>query len=149
MDRGIGMSREFRRLYVSDLAMALRMNEDFRPNFLHEESARAFLADPACWLLACIEDGRVLGFCYGYEMRRLDANRKMLYIHEVGVLPAFHRQGIGREMLRTIQTLCRHAGLLYFFLFTQASNKPACALYEAMGGEHGNPDDVTYFFNDL
>ena len=141
--------RVFRRLNVSDLPIVLRMNQDFRENFICEESTRLFLAQPQNWLFACIENRRVVGFIYGYECNRLDDAGNMLYIHEVGVLPENHRQGIGRQMLSDIKTLCRLSGICRLFLTTSRTNEAACGLYHSQGGEICNDAEMRFFFNDL
>jgi ribosomal protein S18 acetylase RimI-like enzyme len=73
----------------------------------------------------------------------------MLYIHEVGVLPQHHPQGIGYDILIHIKNLCNLTGICRFFLFTQKHNVAACVLYEKAGGKrtrNSYNDDVTYFF---
>lgn len=79
-------------------------------------------------------------------MNRLDDTGAMLYIHEVGVLPQFQRQGIGKEMLNGIKTLCELLNICKFFLLTEKSNKAACALFDTVGGKPAHDDDA-YFFN--
>lgn len=145
-------NREFRKLRLSDLQLVLHMNGDFRSNFIFEENARQFLSNPMNWIFACIQEGRIIGFAYGYELNRLDNKGNMLYIHEVGVLPRYHRQGIGFQLLTGIKNLCRLMGICRFFLITNRHNIAACALYEKAGGQKSFDsfeDDVTYFFNDL
>ena len=93
---------------------------------------------------------KIIGFAYGYELNRLDGKGNMLYIHEVGVLPEYHRQGIGFQILSGIKNICRSTGMCRFFLFTQKQNIAACALYEKAGGTKTSDtdnNDVTYFFN--
>lgn len=141
--------REFRKLSLSDLYIVLQMEKDFRNGFIVEENARQFLLNSNNWIFACIQGKRIIGFAYGYEMNRLDNKGNMLYIHEVGVLPEYQRQGIGFKILTDIKNLCKLTGICRFFLFTQKSNIAACALYEKAGGEKTSDenDNVTYFFN--
>lgn len=141
--------RIFRKLTVSDLSMVLQMENDFRSNFICEENARLFLSNSMNWIFACIENNRIIGFAYGYELNRLNNIGNMLYIHEVGVLPEYHRQGIGKQILNGIKASCKLLGICRIFLFTERSNIPACALYESVGGEQAHNDDVSYFFNKL
>ncbi|WIV11521.1 GNAT family N-acetyltransferase [Proteiniborus sp. MB09-C3] len=144
------MKREFRKLHLSDLELVLQMENDFRSNFIFEENARQFLSNPINWIFACIQEDQIIGFAYGYELNRLDNKGNMLYIHEVGVLPKFQKQGIGFQILTDIKNLCKLTGICRFFLFTQKHNIAACALYEKAGGEKTSSiqeDDVTYFFN--
>lgn len=141
--------RVCRKLTVSDLPLVLTMEQDFRRNFICEEHARRFLSNPMNWLFACIQDHHIIGFAYGYELNRLNKSGNMLYIHEVSVLEPYHRQGIGRQILTGIQSLCQLIGICKCFLFTQKSNLAACSLYEAVGGEPAHDDDIVYFFKTL
>lgn len=144
--------RKYRKLQLLDLDLVLRMNKDFRSDFIFEENARQFLSNSMNWIFACIQDKRIIGFAYGYELNRLDNKGNMLYIHEVGVLPQYQQQGIGLQMLSNIKDTCKLTGICRFFLFTQKHNIAACKLYEKAGGERTSgayDDDVTYFFNRL
>ena len=141
--------RVFRKLGLSDLSLVMQMDVDFRKNFVCEENVRLFLSNPMNWLFACINNNRIIGFAYGYELNRLNNIGNMLYIHEVGVLSEYQRQGIGKQMLYDMISLCKLAGICRFFLFTEKSNQAACALYESVGGEPAHKDDVAYFFNNL
>ena len=142
-------NRVFRKLGVSDLKMVMGMNEDFRKDFVCEENVRQFLSNPMNCIFACIERERIIGFAYGYEVNRLNSDGNMLYIHEVGVLPEYQRQGIGKEILCGIKKSCKLLGICRFFLFTEKSNHPACALYDSAEGEQAHEDDICYFFNKL
>lgn len=142
--------REFRKLHLSDLELVLQMNKDFRDGFIFKETARKFLSNPMNWIFACIQDKRIIGFAYGYELNRLDNKGNMLYIHEVGVLPEYQGQGIGFQILTDIKNICKFTGICRFFLFTQKHNIAACNLYEKAGGKKTSEafdDDVAYFFN--
>ena len=144
--------REYRKLQVSDLSLVLGMEENFRANFIREESARQFLLNPMNWMFVCIENQQIVGFAYGYELNRLDGKGNMLYIHEVGVLPEFQRLGIGLQILQHIKSLCKLKGICRFFLFTQRHNVAACSLYKKAGGSEtadSHQDDVAYFFSDF
>ena len=155
-----GKKRIYKKLGIADLRLVVDMGKNFRASFIVEESARQFLLNPQNWLFVCIEreestyvkTEKVIGFAYGYELNRLDNSGNMLYIHEVGVLPEYQRQGIGTEILRSITALCKLTGICKFFLNTQKSNTAAMALYEKSGGkpsvstQHGD-NSVVFYFN--
>ena len=143
------MAREYRRLSVSDLEMVMRLNETYRQGFANRENAYAFLVQPQNWFFACVEDGHILGFCQGYACVRLNEAGALLYIHELAVLPAYRRQGIGKAMLDTLKILCRLSGIRRLFLITQQSNQPARALYDSARGRPAHRDDLVYVFDDL
>lgn len=144
-----GQQRSYRKLGLSDLDAVMDMNETFREGFIVRENARQFLSDPKNWIFACLEDKKVIGFTYGYELMRLNSAGNMLYLHEVNVAEAYWRQGIATRILEGVGTLCALSGICRFFLFTQPDNRKACALYEKCGGEMGSDSangDRVYFF---
>lgn len=143
------MAREYRRLSVSDLEMVLRLNETYRRDFASLEAARAFLAQPQNWMFACVEDSQILSFCQGYLCARLNDTGGLLYVHELAVLPAYRRRGIGKTMLDMLKILCRLSGIRRIFLVTQRSNVPAVALYTSARGRPAHTDDLIYVFDDL
>jgi aminoglycoside 6'-N-acetyltransferase I len=56
-----------------------------------------------------------------------------LYIDEVGVAPALHRQGIARRMLDTMLAIGRSLGCEEAWVGTEPDNVPARTLYESRG----------------
>ncbi len=140
---------EYRRLTIDDLAMVMSMNRDFREGFAEESSLRAFLSYPDCWLFAAILENRIVGFAYGYALQRLNTQRKMLYIHEVGVLDAFQRQGIGTRLMEKLREACETEKYCKMFLICNQNNEEANALYRKAGGEtmvESQGKDTVYLF---
>lgn len=140
---------EYRRLTIDDLAMVMAMNRSFREGFAEESSLRAFLCDPNCWLFAAEEDGRIIGFAYGYALQRLNTQRKMLYIHEVGVLDDCQRQGIGSRLMKELLKACEAEHICKMFLTCYQNNAGANALYRKAGGEtmaESQGKDTVYWF---
>ena len=146
--------RQFRRLTISDLPLILKMNDSFRSGLINEENTKQFLLNPMNWFFACIHGDQIIGFAQGYELNRLDERGNMMYVHEIGVLPQYQRQGIGFQMLSALKDMCKAKCLCKFFLFTQKTNTAACRLYEKAGGKKmidtDNGDvDIGYFFNEF
>ena len=142
------MNCTFRRMTANDLASVLEMNDTFRPDFITEEGASAFLADSRSWLWAGIVEERIIAFAYGYALDRLDG-RRMLYLHEVGVADAHQKHGIGTAMLQALKDECREQGFHRIFLITHQCNTAANALYHKCGGEvscDSGGNDTTYMF---
>ena len=144
------MSRmEYRKLALDDLPMALQMNRDFREGFAEEESLRAFLSAPDCWLFAAVQENRIIGFAYGYALQRLNTQRKMLYIHEVGVLDDCQRQGIGTRLMKELLKACEAEHICKMFLTCYQNNAGANALYRKAGGKlcaESQGQDTVYWF---
>jgi ribosomal protein S18 acetylase RimI-like enzyme len=114
---------------------ALEMNKSFREGFIVNKNAESFLKDESDWLYAAVADDTVLGFAYGYELKRLNDSGNMLYIHEVGVMEAYQRRGIGYTLLNKLKEECKQRGICRFFLITGQNNAGANALYQKLGGE--------------
>lgn len=140
---------EYRKLSSDDLPLALSMNRDFREGFAEENSLRAFLSSPDCWLFAAMLENRIIGFAYGYALQRMNTGRKMLYIHEVGVLDDYQRQGIGTQMLMKLKEACAAENYCKIFLTCYQNNVGANALYRKAGGklcEESHGKDTVYWF---
>ena len=140
---------EYRKLTIDDLDLVLAMNRDFREGFAEKSSLRAFLSSPDCWLFAAVLENRIVGFAYGYALQRLNTGRKMLYIHEVGVLDDYQRQGIGTQMLTKLKEACAAEGFCKVFLTCYQNNCGANALYRKAGGklcEESHGKDTVYWF---
>jgi ribosomal protein S18 acetylase RimI-like enzyme len=142
--------RIFRKLAIPDLQMLVNTRKEadaLAINLIDEESARLFLSNPMNYFFACIEDNRIIGYAYGYELNRIDNAGNMLYIHAVGVHSGYRRQGVGKQMINAVKQLCKLSGICKFFLDAHKNNTAACALYDSTGGVAHRDDNVSYFFN--
>ena len=140
---------EYRRLAADDVTLVLNMNRDFREGFSEENSVKAFLGDPDCWLFAAVSENRIIGFAYGYALQRLNTQRKMLYIHEVGVLEEYQRQGIGTRLMEALRKDCEAEKICKMFLTCYENNAGANALYRKAGGQYCDESqgrDTVYWF---
>lgn len=107
------------------------------------EQARKHLADPFLVAIAAIADGQVVGFLYGYELRRFEA--VTFFVYAVDVHEDWRRQGIARGMFDQVRHVAFQRGWNEGFVLTNRSNAPAMALYDLMGGTSPPPDDVVMF----
>jgi len=55
------------------------------------------------------------------------------YITNIAVAPTYRRQGVGRALIRGLQTQARANRLTFVTLEVRTSNEPAIALYRQMG----------------
>ena len=141
--------REYRKLTAADIELVLEMNRNFREGFIEKESAEVFLQDPDNWIFAAVQDGVIIGFAYGYALNRLDRKQKQLYIHEVGVMDAFQRQGVGFAMMTALLKECGKRNICKCFLTTYQNNAGANALYRKLGGmvpAESQGNDTVYYF---
>lgn len=110
----------------------------------HEAAAR-HLADPDLVNVVAVEDGVAAGFVYGHVLRRFEA--VSFFIYSVDVDEAFQRRGLAKAMLSALRDLGATGRWDEMFVFTNASNAPAMALYASAGGVRPNPDDVMFDFD--
>jgi ribosomal protein S18 acetylase RimI-like enzyme len=107
--------------------------------------ARLHLADQDLINVVALEAGAVAGFVYGHVLRRFEATS--FFIYSVDVAEPFQRQGVAKAMLAV---LAEHGAAGHWdemFVFTNAGNDAATALYRSAGGVRPNRDDVMFDFD--
>jgi len=80
-------------------------------------------------LVAVTDDGRVAGFCIGWLHEGTRTGR----IEPLGVLPEFHRHGLGAALLAECLTRLADCGATRLVVATDSYRDPARALYEGAG----------------
>lgn len=126
------MNVEIRRLYLGDDALVKRIAEDVFDEPVRPDRLSAYLASPGHMMIVALADGIVVGQCAAVVHRHPDKVSE-LYIDEVGVSPAFQRQGIARKMLDAMFALGREQGCGEAWVGTEPDNVAARALYESRG----------------
>lgn len=114
---------------------------------IDERATAEFLADPHHHLAVAVKDGLVIGFASAVLYVHPDKPRPELWINEVGVAPAHHRQGIARELLASLFAVGRDAGCIEAWVLTGRSNEAAMRLYASVGGREGSDDQVMFTFS--
>ena len=130
--------------------MVMDMNRNFREGFACREAANAFLQEERNWLFAAISGQTIIGFAYGYALPRLNRPLDTLYVHEVGIMDACQRQGVGYRMMTALKQACAAKGIRKYFLTAYQNNAGANALYRKLGGEfcpESQGNDVVYYFS--
>jgi ribosomal protein S18 acetylase RimI-like enzyme len=110
---------------------------------LTRERAVAHLADPDLVNVVAVEGGEAVGFTYGHVLRRFEA--VSFFIYSVDVAPSHHRRGYAKAMLERLSEMGRQGRWDEMFVFTNAGNVAAMALYASAGGVSPPPDDVVMF----
>jgi aminoglycoside 6'-N-acetyltransferase I len=106
--------------------------------------AAEFLADPRHCLCVAIVDGVVAGMASGVRYVHPDKPSE-LWINEVGVAPAFHRQGLGKRIMAELLAHARREGCREAWVLTDDDNSAARALYRAAGGDDGSAQRMITF----
>jgi aminoglycoside 6'-N-acetyltransferase I len=142
------MSVEIRRLFQGDDAVVKSVAEDVFDEPVHTDRLSAYLAAPGHLMVVAIADGIVVGQCAAVIHRHPDKVSE-LYIDEVGVTPAFRRQGIARKMLDAMLALGREQGCGEAWVGTEPDNFPARALYESREEPHPEAESFVMYVYEL
>ncbi|WP_246804818.1 GNAT family N-acetyltransferase [Mesorhizobium mediterraneum] len=103
------MKMEIRRLFPGDDALVMRVAEDVFDEPVRPDRLAAYLASSGHFMIVALADGIVVGQCAAVIHRHPDKVSE-LYIDEVGVAPAFQRQGIATKMLDAMFELGQEHG---------------------------------------
>lgn len=135
---------EIRVLGPGDEDLLVRAVELAHEGPLSPERAAAMLAEPDLVNVVAVDGGAPVGFVYGYVLRRYEA--VSFFIYSVDVAETHQRQGVAKAMLAKLSDLGKSGRWNEMFVFTNASNAPAMALYQTAGGVRPNEDDVMFDF---
>lgn len=100
------------------------------PAFFETDRNRMYLA---------VEDGRVAGMLYGYELDRFDQPKKQLFLYSIDVLAPFRKRGIGKALVSAFLSPMNAAEYHNAFVFTSKNNTAAMRLYRSTGAAEQGP----------
>lgn len=128
------MDIEIRRLLPADTGLLDRVADDVFDGPIVPERLAAYLGDATNLMLLAQAGDLVVGQVAAVIHRHPDEPTE-LYIDNLGVAPAFHRQGIARRLVEAMFDLGRELGCQVSWVGTEADNTPARRLYEALGSD--------------
>lgn len=141
-----------RRLVSGDEELAaeavnrLKLEEDGEPERVDSVYMKTFLADGNSFLIVAMLEDQPVGFVLGYSLRRVDEDRHMFYIHEVGVASTHRKRGIGKLLMEGTKRICQDNEFTKMFLITSKTNLPAMRLYESTDGQPAGSNDLPAVF---
>ncbi len=92
----------------------------------------AFIADSRSFVFGAYIDNEPVGWVWGAHMWRPDG-RRMSYVHEIDVVEAHRRKGVGSSLVEAAVGLARRNGSHRLWLITGVDNDSAHAFYDANG----------------
>jgi aminoglycoside 6'-N-acetyltransferase I len=137
------VSVEIRRLGPGDAALLDRVAAEVFDEPVVPDRVAACLGEPGHIMLVALADGLVVGQAAAVVHRHPDKPTE-LYIDEVGVAPAFRRQGIARRLVAELLAIGRALGCAEAWVGTETDNLPARRLYEGFGAS--GEDCVVYVY---
>lgn len=142
------MIMEIRRLEAGDDALVMQVADNVFDEPVKPERLAAYLSQSGHFMVVAIVDGVVVGQCAAVIHRHPDKVTE-LYIDEVGVSPAFQRQGIARKILDAMFEIGRENGCEEAWVGTEPDNVAARALYESRKEPHGPAEDFVMYVHRL
>jgi ribosomal protein S18 acetylase RimI-like enzyme len=128
------MNIRIRRLTLGDAAILHRVAVDVFDEPVNAKRLAAYLAEPGHLMIVALAGDEVVAQCAAVIHRHPDKPTE-LYIDEVGVAPAFQRQGIARQLLDEMFALGKALGCEEAWVGTEHDNYPARRLYASRGAE--------------
>ena len=128
------MAIDIQLLGPGDESVLENVAEDVFDHEVIPEQATRFLNDPAHYIAVAVADGVVVGMASANEYLHPD-KPVMIWVNEMGVSPAWQRQGIGTRLLEALLTHARDNGFEEIWLGTENDNVPARGLYQSLGGK--------------
>jgi len=110
-----------------------RVRDDVFDHGVDPERTRAFLADPANFLVVALDGDTVVGMATGFSYLHPDKPRQ-LFVNEVAVSEAYRRRGLGRRMMATLLAEAKRRGCAEAWVATDASNAAGRALFGRSAG---------------
>jgi aminoglycoside 3-N-acetyltransferase I len=133
-------SLQIRRLGVNDVALARRtfhlMTVVFEeePAPLSDDWLARLLRRPDFWGFAALRDGHPVGGITAHTLPMTRNESFELFIYDLAVDEAHQRQGIGRQLVRALQTEAAAQGISVSFVPADYEDVHALDFYRAIGG---------------
>jgi ribosomal protein S18 acetylase RimI-like enzyme len=136
-----------RRLGPEDGALAAEAVRRVKEADVDADHLEDFLKKAENLLIVAEDDGGPAGFLLAYALDRVDRDRRMVCLYEIGVAAASRRRGLATAMIDALLAWCRAQGVMKTWVITDRSNEAALRLYAATGGRPDAGDDVVFVWS--
>ena len=142
-DRGLRLDdMKCELLAESNYAFLLDFIDDVNTKY-DETVLKAFLNEKNAYGYIAVDDGKAIGFAYGYVLNEPDG-RKTFYLHAIDIMTGYQNLGYGTELVRFVYAHSKSLGCRKMFLLTNTGNVSACRCYEKAGGTSAAADVIMY-----
>ncbi len=146
------MQVDVRRLQPGDEQVALQIVRQLMPAAERDgrepsiEHLRDLLARETNILIMAATAGMPVGFLTAYRMPTLCCDASMVYLFEIEVAPPFRRQGIAKQMVNLLRTLCEDSDVEDIWVGTGNDNIAARRLYESTDAVRAYSNQSEYMY---
>jgi len=92
---------------------------------------RQLLVKPDFFTLVARHKGEVVGGLTVYVLHRYYQVTPVAYIYDVGVAPAYQRQGVGKALIESLSQYCRENGFGEAYVEAETDDLPAVNFYRS------------------
>jgi len=128
---------DIRRLGPGDVSVLDRVAADVFDGPVQKKRLAVFLRETNHLMFVAVCEGEVVGQARGMIHLHPDKEDE-LYIDNLGVAPAFQKQGVGTRLMKVLLQAGRDHGCSEAWVGTETDNAAARKLYESLG-EAGEP----------
>jgi GNAT superfamily N-acetyltransferase len=136
------MDYTIRRATKDDADHLFALVQNFATSFTPHREAfdvclHHLIGDESVWLSVAERDGKIVGYCLGFDHYTLYANGRVAWVEEIMVDAAMRKKGIGRALMSAFEDWARSRESKLVALATRR----AAPFYTALGYE----ESATYF----
>jgi len=140
-EKGIGKKVIIRKACTDDInAMTSLLSElfnieaDFTPNIRRQRQGLADLMDNrGATLLVAVAGSNIVGMCTLQPLLSTAEGGKVGVVEDLVVADSYRKSGVGRKLLKEIETTARAAGMSRLQLLSDRNNEVASTFYDRLG----------------
>ena len=107
-----------------------------------QEYLRKLLSKENFLVFVALLENKVIGGLTAYTLDQYYSTKPLVYIFDLAVKREFQRQGIGKNLISTINAYCQETGVEEVFVQADLVDDYALDFYRSTGGI---PEDVVHF----
>ncbi len=125
------------------------LNEVFKePNKVaSERQLKKLLNKPDFYVIAAIQEDKVIGGLTAYELERYYTDKSELYIYDIAVKTELHNKGIGKKLVDYIKDYSTKNGIEEIFVEAHSEDEQAVKFYESAFGKSEKVDHFNFEIN--
>lgn len=140
---------EIKKLHPRETGEFIELVEIFKnafemENFMlpHQSHLQQLLERPDFVTIVAIYNGSVVGGLTAYMLEQYYATPPLAYLYDLAVQPGFQQKGIGRQLIESLKTHCKKAGVFEIFVQAHKADAQGIDFYRATGATE---QDVLHF----